>query len=199
MPRETRHPGYSGGRLARVCAAALLALIVTACSSGVQRAPEAELQQPQFDEPGEQAGSLTIDLSEEARKDVVDNLKFNQDTFDQTIRRALDANNLLAEPSDDTLPGIVVTVTSVRVRSSFTAVMFGFMAGNDHIDGDVTVRGPDGGTLQQFGISAAYALGGLAGGQDSARLDWLYEEFAKRLTQELTGKTEEQVSRTEAQ
>ena len=30
-----------------------------------------------------------------------------------------------------------------------------------------------------------YALGGLAGGQDSARLNWLYEEFAKLLAQEV--------------
>ena len=39
---------------------------------------------------------------------------------------------------------------------------------------------PSGGGLhKQAKASAAYALGGLAGGQDEARMNWLYEEFAK--------------------
>ncbi|MBI3044616.1 MAG: hypothetical protein HYY78_17500 [Betaproteobacteria bacterium] len=41
--------------------------------------------------------------------------------------------------------------------------------------------------LNQFEVSASYALGGLAGGQDEARMGWLYEEFAKLTLKELTG------------
>lgn len=190
MLRGTKHAGYSGGRPARLYVAALLALIVAACSSGVQRAPEIALQQPQFDDPGEQAGSLTVNLSDEARKDVADNLKFSHERLNEAIHRSLEVNDLLAEQSDGALPTIVVTVTSVRVRSSFSAIMFGFMAGNDHIDGDVAVQAPDGGTLQRFSVSASYALGGFGGGQDSARLDWLYNKFAEHVTEELMGKTE---------
>jgi hypothetical protein len=67
--------------------------------------------------------------------------------------------------------------------------MFGFMAGDDRIKGDVIVRGPNGVAQQQFTISTSYALGGIAGGQDSARMDWLYESFAKRVLEELTGKS----------
>ena len=166
-------------------------LAVAACSSGVKRAPEIGLQQPQFDDPGEQAGSLTVTLSEAARQEAADNLKFNQNELEETIRRALQVNSLLAEQYDSDLPAIEVTVTSVRVRSNFSAIMFGFMAGDDHIDGDVAVIGADGSTLQQFGVSASYALGGLAGGQDSSRLDWLYENFAERVSEELMGRTED--------
>lgn len=83
----------------------------------------------------------------------------------------------------------MVTVTSVRARSNFTAVMFGFMAGDDHIVGDVVVQAANGSELQRFSVSASYALGGLAGGQDSARMNWLYESFAERMTEELTGKS----------
>lgn len=90
------------------------------------------------------------------------------------------------------LPGVEVTVTAVRVRSNFSAIMFGFMAGDDHIDGDVVVRAPDKRELQRFSISTSYALGGLAGGQDGARMDWLYESFAERLAEELTGKTKKE-------
>ena len=67
--------------------------------------------------------------------------------------------------------------------------MFGFMAGDDHIDGDVLVHAANGSELQRFSVSASYALGGLAGGQDSARMGWLYESFAERMMEELTGKS----------
>jgi hypothetical protein len=164
----------------------------------VERVAELGLQQPQFDDPGERAGSLSVKLSDEARKEATDNLKFSQVELDQTIRRALEINNLLAEQYDGGLPTIEVTVTSVRVRSSFSAIMFGFMAGDDHIDGDVAVRAADGSTLQKFSVSASYALGGLAGGQDSSRLGWLYETFAEHVTEELTGQSEEQLESSRA-
>jgi hypothetical protein len=164
----------------------------------VQRAPEIGLQQPQFDDPGEQAGSLTVKLSDEAQIEAADNLKFSQVELDQKIRQALEVNNLLAEQHDSGLPTIEVTVTSIRVRSSFSAIMFGFMAGDDHINGDVTVRAADGNTLQEFSVSASYALGGLGGGQDSSRLSWLYETFAEHVTEELTGQSEEQLESARA-
>ena len=193
MVYGTRNARASGrGAVRRSIAAGLLALSLAACSSGVQRAPEVGLQQPQFDDPGERAGSLVVKLSDEARTEASDNLKFNQEDLHQTIRRALEINGLLAEQYDSDLPAIEITVTSVRVRSNFSAIMFGFMAGDDHIDGDVTVVSADGRTLQKFGVSASYALGGLGGGQDSARLDWLYENFAERMTEELTGRTDEE-------
>ncbi len=62
----------------------------------------------------------------------------------------------------------------------------------------MTVRAADGNTLQEFSVSASYALGGLAGGQDSTRLSWLYESFAEHVTEELTGQSEEQLESSQA-
>jgi hypothetical protein len=191
MLRETKHTQIPGRRPARLYVAALLTLVLAACSSGVQRAPEIGLQQPQFDDPGEKAGSLTVNLSGEAQVEAADNLKFSKEELRQTIHRFLETKELLSEQSDVELPTVEVTVTSVRVRSSFSAIMFGFLAGDDHIDGDVLVRAPDGDKLQEFSVSASYAFGGFAGG-DETRMNWLYESFAERMTEELSGRAEEQ-------
>lgn len=176
----------------------LIVITLAACSSGVERSAQTQFQRPQFDDPGEHAGELVLELSSEAKDDATDNLKFNKGDLETTVRRALEINNLLAEQFDSGLPTIEVTVTSVRVRSSFSAIMFGFMAGDDHIDGDVVVRAADGNVLQKFSVSASYALGGLAGGQDSSRLSWLYETFAEHVTEELTGKSEEDLKSSKA-
>jgi hypothetical protein len=181
------------GRFLRLFPFLLTIIALAGCSSGVERAAHTQFQAPQFDDPGEQAGGLNVKLSSEAKDDATDNLKFNKSDLEATIRRALEINNLLAEQFDSGLPTIEVTVTSVRVRSSFSAIMFGFMAGDDHIDGNVVVRATDGNVLQKFSVSASYALGGLAGGQDSSRLSWLYETFAEHMTEELTGKSEVQL------
>jgi hypothetical protein len=79
-----------------------------------------------------------------------------------------------------------VVVDDIRVRGSFSAIMFGFMAGDDHLKGTATLyRHADGKPLGSFGVKISYALGGWAGGQDTARLSWLYEEFSKKLAEEL--------------
>lgn len=163
---------------------------LSACSSGVLRSADASLAKPQFVVgQGQRAGGVSISLTDEAQKQAADNLKFNHETLLATVRRALEGNNVLAKEADPSLPKIDILVTDVRVRSNFSAIMFGFMAGDDRIKGDVIVRGPNGVAQQQFTISTSYALGGIAGGQDSARMDWLYESFAKRVLEELTGKS----------
>ena len=78
-------------------------------------------------------------------------------------------------------------ITDIRVRSNFSAVMFGFMAGSDRIVGDVIARDAAGKELQRFTVSASYALGGIAGGQDETRMGWLYESFTKEFIKEITG------------
>ena len=81
-----------------------------------------------------------------------------------------------------------------RVRSNFTAVMFGFMAGNDSITGDVVLRDAAGKELNRFEVSASYALGGLAGGMDDARMGWLYEKFAELTVENLGGPESKEVA-----
>ena len=84
-----------------------------------------------------------------------------------------------------------VLVKDMRVRSNFSAVMFGFMAGSDSVTGDVILKDPSGSEMDRFEVSVSYALGGLGGGHDSARMGWLYEKFAEETVNELIGEKEE--------
>ena len=171
-----------------IAAAALVPLMLLgACASGVTPAQRSELSSPQFATTEKKAKAVTVSLSNEAQKQLPDNLKFNQETLLSTVRRSLEARQMLAPGSNDPLPSIEIVVTSIRARSSFSAVMFGFMAGDDHIKGEIIVRDAAGAELQRFGVSASYALGGLAGGSDESRMNWLYETFAKHTINELTG------------
>ena len=84
-----------------------------------------------------------------------------------------------------------VVVNDIRVRSTFNAVMWGFMAGNDHLTGDAVVLNLAGEPVYDFEASASYALGGFGGGQDSSRMNWLYEEFSEIIADELVQKKEQ--------
>ena len=162
----------------RLLSALLLAVLVAGCASGVKRAEDSAKRQAYFAGGGKNAQSQ-----------LSDNLKFDQEKLLATVKRALGAKNLLAKTPDDKLPTIEVVVTDIRVRSNFSAVMWGFMAGDDHINGEVVARDAAGRELQRFSVSASYALGGLAGGQDETRMSWLYETFAQETVNELTGES----------
>ena len=174
-------------RRAVLWAAPLALSLLAACSADVTRSADPVLAKPQFANHQTQAGNLEVTLTPEAQQKLADNLKFDQDKLLDTVRRALVANNVLTKDVDPSRAKVEIKVTDMRVRSNFSAIMFGFMAGDDHIDGDVIVISSTGSELQEFKVAASYALGGLAGGQDSARMDWLYENFAKRVVEELTG------------
>jgi hypothetical protein len=102
------------------------------------------------------------------------------------MQRALESRSLLAAGSPYQ---VNVEITDIRVRSNFSAVMFGFMAGSDSLTGNVYVTEKSGKPVSKFEVSASYALGGFAGGQDDTRMGWLYEEFAKLAVNELTGES----------
>lgn len=165
-------------------------LILTGCASGVQRPSDAAKREAYFAKGGKVASDVTISLSKEAKGQLTENLGFNQDRLLATVKRAMEANNMLAKVSSESLPKIEILVTEIRMRSSFSAIAFGFMAGNDRVIGDVIARDSSGQELQRFTVSASYALGGIAGGTDDARMNWLYETFAKHTIEELTGKHE---------
>jgi hypothetical protein len=175
-----------GSRLRAIASASAL-VFLAACASGVTRSDNIELAKPHFADAGRKAGGISVSFSPEGQKSAADNIKFNQETLLSTVRRALEANDVLTKETDPTLAKIEIIVTSVRVRSAFSAVMFGFMAGDDHIKGDVVVRDQSGREIQRFGVGASYALGGLAGGMDETRMGWLYETFAKHVLEELKG------------
>lgn len=158
-----------------------LAVGLVGCSGSVKRpdgpAPAAATGINKFSD-------VKLSLNDEAQKQLVDNIKFDLDQFGRTIRAKLSAAQLIDASAAH---NIGVTITGVRVRSSFSAVMLGVLAGADSVDGDVNVLDKDGKVLRTFKVSASYAFGGFGGGIDSVRLNYLYEKFADLTAAELTG------------
>lgn len=112
-------------------------------------------------------------------------LKFNEDSLAQFIRLALE-NEGVFTPSFSKGYSLRVNVENIRIRSTFNAVMWGAMAGSDKIEGKVQLLNDLGQIIDEFKVSASYALGGIAGGQDGMRIEWLYEAFAKEIAKEFT-------------
>ncbi|AOJ27556.1 DUF4410 domain-containing protein [Burkholderia seminalis] len=123
---------------------------------------------------------VKVTLDNAAQEALKDNLKFDAKKLQEKIESALDARKLLAKADSTDAMHLNVEVNSIRVRSSFSAVMFGFMAGNDHVDGTVTLLDADNHPIDRFKVSASYALGGIAGGMDDTRMNWLYEKFTEK-------------------
>lgn len=167
----------------RLVPLAAAALILAGCASGVTR-PSADTTPTRLS-GDHQVASVSLSLTPEARKKSADNLKFNPDALLNQVRRALEANDLLNGSADHPRPNLEIQVKDMRVRSNFSAVMWGFMAGSDSVSADIVLRDPAGKELDRFEVSASYALGGLAGGQDDARMGWLYEKFAEETVKEL--------------
>ncbi|WP_371195271.1 DUF4410 domain-containing protein [Glaciecola sp. SC05] len=170
--------------LKKIFVLSFVTLFLFACTSGVKR----QKQDLQSNEPSfktEKISDISISLTKEAKEKLADNLKFNQEELLDHVRRALDARDIIDTTEGAVHPSIEIVVSDIRVRSNFSAVMWGFMAGNDSITGDIVIKDPNGEVLDSFEVSVAYALGGLAGGQDDARMGWLYESFAEETLKEL--------------
>lgn len=159
----------------------VLMAALTGCASSVTRHPSGD--GAKLDNP--KVASVEIYLDDKAKALHPENLGFDPETLRRTVERALGASALLAADSPQRM---AIEVTEMRMRSAVAAVMFGFLAGNDSVTGNVHVRSSDGRPVASFAVSASYALGGIAGGQDSTRMGWLYEEFAKLTVAGLTGK-----------
>ncbi|MDG4595250.1 MAG: DUF4410 domain-containing protein [Candidatus Contendobacter sp.] len=155
---------------------------LTACASSVKRADSVTTEPNWL--IGQKYGGISVSLSEEMKSKLSGNLTFNTDEFKNTIKNAAEGGGLISPTSEYS---IHILLTDIRVRSVFNAVMFGFMAGDDHLVGTVTITDKNKKVLKSFEVSASYALGGLAGGQDSMRMSWLYQKFAELTVAELKG------------
>jgi hypothetical protein len=173
-------------RSIRLALAVAVVAALGACASGVTRleAPRAAGAPAAAVAQTGPVKSVSLALSEDAKKLVADNAKFNPDALRSTVERLLQAQNLVKADATQTLD---IEITSFRVRSNFSAVMFGFMAGSDNVEGVVTIKDAAGQVVKRALVKASYALGGFGGGQDEARMGWLYEEFAKHALAEVTG------------
>lgn len=160
---------------------ACAALLSAACSTQVTRPSETTQPRPVI----KALSSFSVEMSPEAKSQLPENLKFDQEAFSATLKRTLDAHGLVAPGGDFRLK---VVVRDIRVRGTFSAVMWGFMAGDDHISGAASLFNRDDKVVYEFQVTSSYALGGIAGGIDQTRLTWLYEDFSKSVAEELVGK-----------
>lgn len=181
-------------RTLKATALVAIVLALTACASGVSRQAKTADQTTATAVSGVAHAKVTqenpltnisVRLTEEASQKLEDNSKFNKEELLGNIQRILESHQLYV--SNPVKPGMTmeVIIKDMRVRSTFSAIMFGFMAGNDSIKGDVVIKDPRGQEVDQFEVSASYAMGGLAGGIDGARLGWLYENFALEILNEI--------------
>lgn len=181
-------------RILKAGALAAILLTLTACASGVSRQAKTADQTTATAVSGVAQAKvtqenpltvITVRLTEEANQKLEDNSKLNKDELLSNIQRILESSKLYV--TKPVKPGMAmeVIIKDLRVRSTFSAIMFGFMAGNDSITGDVVIKDPKGLEVDRFEVSASYAMGGLAGGIDGARLGWLYENFALEILNEI--------------
>lgn len=158
----------------------LVVLLCSGCASGVTR-PDGAAASHRL-AADQKVTSATLTVTQGVKASLDDNIKFNPDMLLDMINRRLELNGIKADKAPLSLD---IVIKDVRVRSTAAAIVFGFMAGDDRIVGDVYLKDSSGRILDRFEVSASYALGGWAGGQDGMRMSWLYEEFSKVLVSEL--------------
>lgn len=167
--------------LRRACGflAVTLSMALVGCAGTVKHMGPA----PTGDEQRVQGiAKVVLAVSPQVKADAAGNAGFNQEELARRVRERLVAKQLVGVGASQYVD---VVVTDVRIRSTVAAIMLGFMAGDDHISGRVRLLSDSNQELRAFDISASYALGGLVGGQDGARMPWLYDKFAELVLQEL--------------
>ncbi|NVK19838.1 MAG: hypothetical protein HWE30_14160 [Methylocystaceae bacterium] len=151
-------------------AAFTIMMLLSACSGNVKNISGYDDYRYQ----GEQYAKVTLSVPREINQEEE---KFDQIVLKKVILSKLTAENLLdgTEASNHT---IEINIDSVYLRSTGAAVMFGFMAGADSIQGRVDLKKGEQ-VINSFNVDASYAAGGLVGGLDGTRMDWLYQKFAE--------------------
>jgi hypothetical protein len=161
-----------------------LAVLLTGCAGTVQR------EGGKAATPGRLLGlsynRVELQLTDDARKLQADNAQFSPKELARFMELRLDGNDLLRADAPNS---IHITIEDFRVRSAASAVLLGILAGTDSLSGRVQVLDATGQQLHSFKVNASYGLGGWGGGQDSMRMNWLYEKFAELTLNELTGNT----------
>lgn len=155
---------------------AVSVIFVSGCASNVAL----RSQHADYKYNGEKYCKVVVTQSDSITKDARKGSRIDEMLLDRKIITQLKASGLYDESCQDS---IKVLVKSIYIRNSFNAIVFGFMAGADSLEGSVTLNNANA-ELATFDINASYALGGTGGGQDNVRLGWLSEKFA-----ELTVKT----------
>lgn len=160
----------------------LLALL-GGCASNVTR--HADTNGTHYVQDSETVTSIAVTYSDAGKNDLADNVQFNGNELVTRLKNVLSGERFYTEGSGS--DSLEVQITAIRVRSTFNAVMWGFMAGSDNVTGEVFLRDPQGRVVNHFQVHAGYALGGLGGGWEGERMGWLYDKFAQLTVANLTG------------
>lgn len=163
----------------KILALGLLGLLIS-CSSKIQRPQE----NTGYEYTGEKYGQVELLVNNKATDDLNDRVRFDDNKLERMIQKKLEVAGLINE---DSVCKVKIEITDIRIRSSFNAFMWGVMAGDDHVVGDVTLLGEDEKPIYKFNVSASYALGGFAG-MNETRMSWLFEEFSELTLKEIISK-----------
>jgi outer membrane murein-binding lipoprotein Lpp len=173
----------------KVCGRAVVAAVVSAvvatllagCSGTVKIDPAQQARLAQH-QPVAGVSAIQVELTEDVKAKMAGVASFDRDMVGKLLRNRLESEGLVA---DGSAHRVRVLLNDVRVRSALSAIMLGVLAGDDHITGKVQLLDAQGRAKASFDVSASYAFGGIAGGQDGARMGWLYEKFAELSVTEL--------------
>jgi hypothetical protein len=81
----------------------------------------------------------------------------------------------------DAVYSLQVHIDDIRIRSLMNAMLFAFMAGDDHIKGNVAILDANQNTVATFRVSTSFAMGGVFNSQGDVRWEWLYNTFAQQV------------------
>ena len=176
-------------KLVIIVALLMPALLFVGCSSGYTRAAGVTPSPAMGVSSPKHVTSVSVELTGAVKEKLRDSLKFDSQALGRTIELALTNRQLLDKAAKESAVSMEITITHVRVRNTFNAVMWGAMSGNDSIKGDIVMKDASGAITDKFHVDTSYALGGWAGGQDSMRMNWLYEAFAKQVVAAIAGDT----------
>jgi predicted small secreted protein len=152
--------------------------LLSACMSGVKMDSHRLGDALQVDG----VSQVEVTLSPQASAQLADNGTFSGEVFLGFVQKKFEAQGWLNPVSPYRAE---VQVTDLRFRSSFSAVVFGIFAGQDHLSGNVRLKDASGQVLRSFDVNASYFLGGVAG-FNGFRVDWLYDRFAQLAVTEMT-------------
>ena len=157
----------------------IFTLAIVGCASSVERVNDSDA----YHYDGQKFKGVELTVRKDATDDLDDIVRFDQDALQNMIEQNLEVKGLVDANSHNI---VKVEITDIRVRSTFNAFMWGIMAGDDHIEGDISLLGENAAPFHTFQVAASYALGGMMGFKET-RMGWLYEEFSKLTLQEILG------------
>jgi hypothetical protein len=149
----------------------LVVFLLTACTSSVQQMTAG------YQYHGEKFNTATITVIPELTERL-QGTDFSVDEMTDALMRKL-RNQQLTDA--DAVYSLQVHIDDIRIRSLMNAMLFAFMAGDDHIKGNVAILDANQNTVATFRVSTSFAMGGVFNSQGDVRWEWLYNTFAQQV------------------